>query len=68
MIEAKKKSELTSNLQYQLFAIMLLKSADAFKTRCKGSVSRKVDTVLGYNAVYTGFGEVGLCVNLDPIE
>ena len=50
---------------------MLLKSVDTFKTRCKGydeSVSRKVDTVLGYNAVYTGFGEVGLCVNLDPIE
>ena len=58
-----KKSESTSNLECQLFANMLIKSVDTFKTRCKGydeSVLRKVDTVLGYGAVYTGFGEVGL--------
>ena len=51
------------HLENQLFANMLLNSVDTFKTKCKDydeSVLRKLDTVLGYGAIYTGFGEVGL--------
>jgi len=49
-----KKSESTSNLENQLFANMLLKGVDTFKTKCKGydeSVLQKLDTVLGYGAI-----------------